>query len=81
MVAIAVVTAPFFMVIIIMTRQVVGVSSPGGSLSGSLDGWNGVDLMLELDGRSQSLALSIRVVLLPKSGSIFGMYPDGVDLV
>ena len=29
MAAVAVVTAPFFMVIIITTRQVVGVSNPG----------------------------------------------------
>ena len=53
MAAAAVVTASFFTVIIVATRQVVGVSSPGdvvlilvvgdtgSSLSGSLDGWDG----------------------------------------
>ena len=59
MAAVAVVTAPFFTAIIVATRQVVGVSSPGdvvlvlvvgdvvSMLSGSLDGWNEVDLVLE----------------------------------
>ena len=37
--------------------------------------------MLEYDEHSWSLAVSIYVVLLLKSGSVFGMYPDGVDLV
>ena len=55
MAAVAVVTAPFFTMIIIVTRQVVGVSSPGdavlvlvvGDTGGSLDGWNGVNLVLK----------------------------------
>ena len=59
MAAVAVVTALFFAAIIIATWQVVGVSSPGDvvlilvvgdsgdPLSGSLDGWNEVDLVLE----------------------------------
>ena len=55
MAAVVVVTAPFFTVIIIAVRQVVGVSSPGdvvlilvvGDAGSSLDGWNEVDLMLE----------------------------------
>ena len=53
MVAVAVVTTPFFTAIIVVTRQVVGVSSlgnvvlilvvgdSGSSLSGSLDGSDG----------------------------------------
>ena len=49
MAAVAVVTAPFFTMIIIVTRQVVGVSSPGdavlvlvvGDTGGSLDGSDG----------------------------------------
>ena len=37
------------------------VGNMGSSLSGLLDGWNGVDPVLEQDGRSRSLAVSIRV--------------------
>ena len=51
----AVVTASFFTAIIVATRQVVGVSSPGdvvlilvvGDAGSSLDSWNKVDLVLE----------------------------------
>ena len=53
--AVVVVMAPFFTAIIIATRQVVGVSSPGdvvlilvvGDAGSSLDSWNKVDLVLE----------------------------------
>ena len=64
MAAVAVVTAPFFTAIIIVTRQVVGVSSPGdvilmllvGDMGSSLGGLNGS--FSSLDG-STSRAWSV----------------------